>query len=192
MERNRRVWTAILIIGIIAVIGTTVAFALLSTTLNITGTGEVSPATWDIKFQNLSGPTITGKAEVLTEPKLSDTIIEKYDIRLVAPGDSITYTFDVQNAGDLNAEIGSFIKANTPSCISTNGDIEDEVLTCENLIYTLTYTNGGNTVGVGDTLAAHQSKNLTLKIEYPSTATSLPKDSVKITDLEITILYNQD
>jgi len=193
MEKNRNMWLAIIMIGLVAIVGTSVAFASLSTQLNITGTGEVNPANWSIKFQNLSSPTIVGGATVVTAPTLSDTTVGTFHVKLTAPGDSVTYTFDVTNNGDLDAEIGTFTKAAIPTCTGTGTSATaDEALVCNNLVYTLTYTTGGTAVGVGDTLTHGQTKNLTLKIEYPSTVASLPANTVTISNLAITIIYNQD
>ena len=183
------------IFGMIALIlgalGITVAFAAIQTTLQISGTATMNTATWDVKFQNLSAPTLTGNASVTTAQTLTSTVIGTYAVELTKPGDSVTYTFDVTNSGSLPAVIGTYTKAATPTCTGTGGNaVADAALICADLTYTLTYTSGGAAVAQGDTLAASQTKNLTLKISYDGE--DLPTDDVNITDMGITIVYVED
>ena len=176
---------------IIAIIGLSVGFAAMSTTLQINGTAEMNPATWDIRFENLSAPTITGGATVLTAPTLSNTQIGTFGISLTKPGDSVTYTFDIRNAGTINADLGS-ITPLAPTCVGTGASAAaDATLVCNNISYTLTYTAGGAAVSATDTLDAGQSRNVTLRLTYLSTATQLPNALVNINNLGITLVYVQ-
>ena len=43
----------------------------MSQELDINGVAEVAPATWKIKFKDLSAPTITGDAVVTTAPTIT-------------------------------------------------------------------------------------------------------------------------
>jgi len=176
---------------IIAIIGLSVGFAAMSTSLQIDGTARMNPASWEIKFENLSAPTITGDATVITAPTLSDTAIQTFAVSLTKPGDSITYTFDVNNIGSINAILGTFTKANTPTCTGTGATATaDATIVCDNLVYTLTYSGGG-VVGANDTLTAGQTRTMVLRIEYPATATQLPQNVVNISNMGITLLYIQ-
>jgi len=176
----------------IAIIGLSVGFAAMSTNLQITGTARMDPANWEVKFANLSTPIITGDATVITAPTLTDTNIGTYQVELTKPGDSITYTFDVTNTGTINARITTFTMPN-PTCTGTGTSATaDATIVCNNLVYTLTYTANGATVGLNDILPAGQTRNMTLRISYPSTVSVLPNNLVNITDLGITIVYMQD
>jgi hypothetical protein len=176
---------------ILGAIGITVAFAAIQTTLNIQGTATINTATWDVKFQNLSAPVLTGNASVTTAPTLINTLIGTYAVQLTKPGDSVAYTFDVTNTGSLDALIGTYAKASSPSCTGTGANaVADASLVCGNLTYTLKYTSGGTNVAQSDTLAAGQTKNLTLKLSYDGG--NLPTDDVNITDLDISIVYVED
>ena len=59
----------------------------------------------------------------------------------------------------------------------------------DGLTYTLTYTDGGQTVSQGDVLNNGETKNMTLKLAYDSD--KLPSDDVTISDLGITLNYVQ-
>lgn len=194
MEKSRTTNLLILTALLLSVVGITVGYAALQTTLDIQGTATMQTATWDIAFDNLSAPQFTGAASEVTAPTLSDTLVGTYDVIVTKPGDSITYTFDVTNSGDLDAIIGTFTKAANPTCTGVSvvpgQAVIDAALVCANLTYTLTYTVGGATVNVGDTLTAGQTKNLTLALAYGGS--SLPTDDVNITGLNISMIYIED
>ena len=199
MEKDRSTRVIAMVALLIAIVGVSIGFAAMSTQLNISGTAEVNPASWNIKFANLSGPNLTGAATESTAPTIngtSSTNISTFALNLTKPGDSVTYTFDIQNTGTLNAVLDTLTKAVTPTCTDsgTLNDTpaqKDATVVCSNIAYTLKYTSGGATVAQDDTLAAGQSRNVTLKLEYLSSASEVPLDSVSITDLGITLLYVQ-
>ena len=197
MEKQRNTKILSIVALLVAVVGLTVAFAAMSRTLTINGTATMQTATWDIHFENLTEAK-TGKAVINTSAQIVEnngvamSKIGDYQVTLTRPGDSVTYTFDVVNAGDINATLGSLTKT-APICTSAAAaPVEaDATLVCGNLTYTLTYTNGGAEVKATDTLNGGETKNLTLKLEYNSTAETLPTNDVNITGLGIEMLYNQ-
>ena len=65
MEKERSVKILIISILFMLIAGLTVAFAALSTTLNIKGTAYLDAAKWGIKFENLSEPVKVGNASVV-------------------------------------------------------------------------------------------------------------------------------
>lgn len=189
---NERKTRAIAIVALlIAIVGVSVGFAAMSTTLRINGSATMDTAHWKIRFKNLSNPTIAGQAAVLQAPQLSDTVIETYSVKLTRPGDSVTYTFDVTNEStDMDAIIGTFTKPNPICTGSGTKKDDDESIVCGNLVYTLKYTNGGALVKKDDTLNAGETKNLTLTIGYEGN--TLPTNDVEITGLNIAIVYDQN
>ena len=181
MEKERKIKVLSVAALLVAVLGLTVAFAALSQTLTINGSATVNTASWDIHFKNLSSPTLTGAAEVTTAPAIDTkgTTIGDYALKLTKPGDSVTYTFDVENKGTINAKISELVKAAKPTCTGTGAAATaDAKIICDGLTYTLTYTDGGAAVAKEDTLNANQTKNLTLKLAFESD--SLPADDVSI------------
>ena len=64
MEKERRIKVLSLVALIVAVLGLTVAFAALSQTLTINGTASINSASWDVHFENLTGPDLTGEGKV--------------------------------------------------------------------------------------------------------------------------------
>ena len=55
---------------LVVITGLTVAFAALSTTLNINGTAYLDAAKWGIKFKNLSEPVKVGTATTTGAAKI--------------------------------------------------------------------------------------------------------------------------
>ena len=190
-KRNNGIMIGIIAM-MVAIIGTGVAFAALSQTLTINGSAKVDPAKWDVHFSTLSAVEKTGGAEIVTAPVLSATSIGTFDVKLTKPGDSIAYTFYVENTGTLDAKIGTFTKAAKPTCVGTGANAADDAdLVCDNLTYTLTYITGGTAVGANDTLlkGAENKKQMQLKLTYDASATELPAETVTISDLGITMVY---
>jgi len=192
---NNNNFKTIMIVAVIALIAFVgVGYAAFQRELKINGEGTVKSSSWKIKFANLSEANLTGKAEEITKPTISnnDTHIGNYAVNLTAPGDSMYYTFDVVNAGTFDAEISS-ITLNKPSCAGNGANgTTDATNVCANLTYKLTYADGTE-VAQGNTLNAGETKNMKLALTYSSTVTEdkLPKDDVTISNLEITIIYAQ-
>ncbi|MCL2383484.1 MAG: hypothetical protein FWC79_04975 [Oscillospiraceae bacterium] len=192
-QRTRKVFVIIALLLIVA--GVTVAFAALSTTLNIDGTGLIQAESWEVRYENLRSPaTVTGEAVVETMPTLTATSVTGFHARLSRPGDSVRIVFDVTNAGTIPAEIGTLTKEGitfTGLATDVTDRAADEALMAANVTYTLTYTDGA-AVAVGDTLTAGQTRELWLTLSFNSTASALPTDDVEIGGLGITTIYVQD
>ena len=156
MKKERRTKALAVVVLLIVVAGLTVAFAALSTTLNINGTAYLDAAKWGIKFENLSSPTKIGSATTTGTAKIEEAksaSITGINVGLSTPGDKVTYTVDLVNEGTINAKIDN---------------IEKTVLTSEQQRY-LTFKvtdKNGNEVSEGDVLSAGETRNLTITIEF--------------------------
>ena len=172
MEKERSVKLLIISILFMLIAGLTVAFAALSTTLNINGTAYLDAAKWGIRFENLSSPTKIGSAITTGTAKIEETKaaeITGINVGLSTPGDKVTYTVDLVNKGTINAKIDN---------------IEKTVLTSEQQKY-LTFKvtdKSGNEVSKGDILSAGETRNLTITIEFIKDLTKedLPKQTSTI------------
>lgn len=193
MEKERKIKTLSIIALIVAVLGLTVAFAALSTTLNITGTAKVPNETtsWDIHFDNLNTELI-GEGKVTTAPTVSATEIKGYEVSILKPGDGAKFTFDVVNSGKIDATLSSITELK-PVCTVTNPESSAEAdKVCADLTYTLTYTDSGDAVAANDVLNKGTTKNLTLTLVYNNNvSTTLPSDDVTIEGLAISLIYTQ-
>ena len=198
MEKERGAKVIAIVALLIAVVGLTVGYAAYSSTLTINGTATVDPASWKVNFGYKTGDSLTGKttgyATENTAPKLADTTISGFDVTLKAPGDSVTYNFLIKNSGTLNAKLANFTMG-TLTCAPNEGSNisqEDATKLCGELKYTLTYAGaGGSTITTGEILNPNNSKELELKLEWPSASTLSVSDDVKVTIGTTTFVYQQ-
>lgn len=196
MEKERGAKVIAIVALLIAVVGLTVGYAAYSSTLNINGTANVDPASWKVNFGYKTGDsltgTTTGHATETTAPTLADTTISGFDVTLKAPGDSVTYNFLIKNSGTLNAKLASFTMGTLTCAPNASGSISQEDATnlCGELKYTLTYADG-STITTDTTLDAGDSKELVLKLEWPSASTLSVSDDVKVTIGTTTFVYQQ-
>lgn len=191
MEKERGFRIIAVIALMVAVVGLTVGYAAYSSTLKITGAASVDPSSWNVKFAYKTGSSlvaaVTGKATMETEATLSDTQVSGFKATLKAPGDSITYNFVVTNTGSLDAVLSTFTMGNI-SCAPAAGSTaktDEATAICNELSYTLTGVNANETLAAGD------SKDLTLKLEWASTGTAVASDDIAITVGETTLIYTQ-
>ena len=182
MEKERKVKKLALVAVIVAVLGMTIAFAALSQTLTIKGTGKVDTATWNIHFKNLQFLNKTTNASVNGTPELSEdeVTISNINVTLKQPGDYVTYTVDIKNDGNINAEIQSI---DMPTLTS----VQSELFT-----FTAVYTGTTDKVSVGDTLYEGQTRNVTLTFKYKDiTDSSLLPEKAEEISLTYSIHYVQ-
>ncbi len=192
-DRNLKVLAVIAIT--LAVGALSVGFAAFSRTLNISNvTATVQSASWDISFTNLDTVATTGTATANNPTFTSGaTSISDIAIGLTTPGDSVTYTFDVENAGDFDATAQT-ITLGTPVC-AVAGDTThvDAVNVCSNLTYSLTYADDSE-ISAEASLNSGVVKTLKLTLVYnaDTTADELPENTVNITGLDSSIIYVQN
>ncbi|MFR5756405.1 MAG: hypothetical protein ACLUD7_03110 [Lachnospiraceae bacterium] len=156
MEKERRTKALVVVVLLIVVAGLTVAFAALSTTLNINGTAYLDAAKWGIRFENLSSPTKIGSATTTGTAKIEESKsveINGINVSLSTPGDKVTYTVDLVNKGTINAKIDKIEKTKLTSgqqkCLTFKVTDKD-----------------GIEVSEGDILSAGETRSLTITIEF--------------------------
>ena len=155
MEKERTK-ALVIVVMLIVVAGLTVAFASLSSVLNIKGTAYLDAAKWGIKFKNLSEPVSVGTATTKGTAKIEETKaaeITGINVSLSTPGDKVVYTVDLVNEGTINAKIDN---------------IEKTLLTEEQQKYlTFKVTDKDyNEIKEGDILSSGETKKLIITIEF--------------------------
>ena len=150
-KRNKTFIILLLLVGAVATLS--IAYAILSTTLNISGNSEINASTWGFTLvgnktdESIPEYETTGTA-ITTEPTYSNTTMS-YSLTLTKPGDSVTYYFRIKNNGTLPGEIESILHS-TPTCTSESGNTSDEELVCKNLIYEVVHLTGENNDGIAE------------------------------------------
>ena len=178
---------ALLIALVISLGVITVAFAALSTNLNIKASAKVANSKWDIHFENLTlvENTVNNTGTVITPARIANnTQITGLVADLKKPGDSVSYTFDIVNDGDIGAKITTIL-ITPPSC-GTNTDA------CQKLQYSVKYTTSGVAPAIGNTLNKKSRVNATLTLKYKDNDPLSTPNDVSASGLEIEILYGQN
>ena len=156
MSKEGRTKALVIVVLLIVVAGLTVAFASLSSVLNINGSAYLNAAKWGIKFESLSEPVKVGTATTTGTAKIEETKsaeITGINVGLSVPGDKVVYTVDLVNEGTINAKIDK---------------IEKTELTEEQQRYlTFKVTDKDyNEISEGDILSKGETKRLIITIEF--------------------------
>ena len=121
---NNKVKNILLLVLAIGLIAMTGAYALLSQNLSIRSTGTLKGASWDIHIEDLTGPsykvgssastselsgaTATDAVNVIKTPTAKTTSLSGFVVQFTKPNASVSYTFDLVNAGTLDAKLDSY------------------------------------------------------------------------------------
>ena len=133
------------------IIGLSIGFAYLSTSLNVLGTTTVSRASWDVHFENVQVSEGSVYAE---EPEIDENeTTVSYNVHLDLPGDFYEFTVDAVNDGTIDAMIETF----------SNTEISSRV--AQYLTYSVTYSDGGE-IAQKDVLDAKSSTTYKIRVEY--------------------------
>lgn len=145
---------------------TGIVYAALSTSLNISGTTSVTGGGWNFEVSSVGtnfSAKKTGRALYHSLPTISGTSLINYDVSLVMPGDSVSFSFKLENLGTISGAIDSIVYG-TPTCTSSTGNTADASLVCDNLEYSLTYLDG-NQININDVI--YNSNNCSSDWGYP-------------------------
>ena len=132
-----------------------IGYAVLSQTLNITGTANMR-GTWDIKITDISEASRTGRADPGTPTISSSGVSASFEANLWMPGDSITYNITVNNNGNIDAALKELV----PSV--------------ENGVQQVKFSN--NAVQ-GKVLRQNESYTFQVSVVFDENATEIPQDS---------------
>ena len=175
----------------LAVLGISIGFAAMSTTLQIQGTAKVVPATWDIKFTANEFDDNDTDASATGTPEMTDTRFTGYEITLTKPGDKGTYLVTVTNNGTIDAKVGTVTLGS--GALTMTGDAADVAKLTGHINYTVTWADGSE-IATNDALphtAGSNTKQIKIEVEYDPEATELPENPVTISGRDLTVVFNQ-
>ena len=93
---------------ILIILGLTIGFAALTTTLKINGSAAITKNTWNIYWDNVANEKgVTPEAETKIGPdedEVADSLVE-FQVTFDKPGDYYEFTVDAVNAGTIDAEL---------------------------------------------------------------------------------------
>ncbi len=196
MEKSKNYIVFGILALVVSLVAVSLAYAGFTQTLNINGSGTVKSVKWDVHFANLGNGVTTGTGSVVTAPtiKTGSTSIGDYVVQLASPGDSVSFSFDVVNAGNFAAKL-SGLTIGSPSCSSSNPS--EATTVCGNLTYKLYDTTSNTEITAADNavIAAKTGvRHLKIVLTYKSTTTAaqLPTADVTVSGLGVSLTYTQD
>ena len=182
-KKQRKIYLYLLI-----VLGLTIGFALLSTTLFINGTASIKSNTWNIHWDESSIDVAQGSVsattpEVTTTTSTDDTL--SFEVQLDLPGDFYEFEIDAVNDGSIDGALDTMV--------TKIYDSNDQELTGNNipsyLLYSVTYDDD-TTPSDGDVLAHGQSQTYKIRVEFDEDWTEeIASDEVY--QIKVTIPYVQ-
>ena len=187
ISKNKKI-TLIIVFLSVALVSLTIGYALMSSNLKINTTGMVTPASWRIHFID-SSSTTQGSATVSGLPEKTDTTELSYNCTLTKPGDQCKVDATIKNDGDINAKLALITKLD-PTYTGTD---EDVALMKENTVYQVKYNNidSSTILSKNPTLTPGSEATVTIVFGYKREATTLPSNTISVSNLGVQLLYEQ-
>lgn len=153
---------------LLLILGISVGYAALSSTLNISGSSQIGNVTWDIHWNNvvikngsITGDQVTSPATIIGA---NSTEIE-YSITFDKPGEFYEFNVDAVNAGSIDAMIETISKKVFEADGATETTLPDY------LEYTVTYGDN-KALAVKHLLPAHETETYKVRIQYKKDITT--------------------
>ena len=179
MRRRNRKGRYTLAILLLLVVGISIGYSALTSSLDITGTTTINKSSWDIHFDNLTTTSGGVVAEKEAQVDTTKTVID-YTITLSEPGDFYEFTVDIVNNGSIDAMIDEVLNT---------GLTEEQA---NYIDYTIKYESGIS-LGEKDNLKANSIRTAKVKVKYRDDiiANDLPTKNQTIS-LTFKVTYIQD
>jgi len=175
--QDRKTLYLVLCIAVVSVFTLSIAYAAMSTVLEIHGNSEVVASSWDIHLENVKVKSGSVSANA---PVISGNSTLAFDVELNMPGEFYEFTVDVVNEGSIDAMIDSVVK--TPELTTEQAKY---------IKYEITYENG-ESLSTKQTLKKGTATPIKVRLEYRRdiVASDLPS-SVTELSLKLTLVYVQ-
>ena len=175
--QDRKTLYLVLCIAVVSVFTLSIAYAAMSTVLEIHGNSEVVASSWNIHLENVKVKSGSVSANA---PSISGTSSVGFDVELNMPGEFYEFTVDVVNEGSIDAMIDSVVK--TPELTSEQAKY---------IKYEITYANG-ESISTNQTLKKGTSTPIKVRVEYRKdiVASDLPSSATELS-LKLTLVYVQ-
>ena len=177
MSRVNRKLQLVILLVLVCLVGTmSIAYAVLSTTLNINGTAQVQDASWNVHFSNIQ----VNPYSVEINPVITDNNKVNFSADLTTPGEFYKFTVDIVNEGSIDAMIESVAKVPELS-------VEQK----KYLRYEVEYVDG-TSINDSQLLKSGETKTISVLFSYRNDipVSDLPSTETDF-DLEIVLVYVQ-
>jgi len=198
MKNERKSLFVIVTILAVAVLGLSIAYAALSTTLTARlGTVTQSQQLWAVGFQEgtVAGTPSNSQGSSTSDITCSNATVTTSQasvsgaIVLGKPGDTCTYQLKIQNTGTIDAKLSTIVGTHPQGASSCTGTGASMV--CGDLTYKLTTDAAGQTVLTDNRLLEKSTGELTVYLIATYSGTTVSGDDVTHTGVEFTLTYNQ-
>lgn len=180
MKNNKNSRTSYVVIALlILVVGISIGYAALSTTLNINGSSTIGKASWDVHFANIIESD--GSVEATTPASITagNPTEVTYNVTLAKPGDYYEFSVDVVNAGTLPAKISA-----TPTLTGVSA-AQDVYIN-----YSVKWSDTDAMPAANDLLTANGGKKTAIvRIEYDS---NISADQLPTTGETLTLSFSMN
>ena len=191
--RNKQKFSVMLSAMLVLLVGLSIAYAALSTTLNVTvnSVGSQGGMSWNVGFTGSSAtPTLLGTSATgrsCGTATITTTAVTIADTTLSKPGDGCRYSLTIKNSGTISAALTSITptEPNGITCETKSGGL----MVCGNITYKLATNTQGTVLTSGSTLAPNATLPVYLIMEY--TGTSLAGETIVHSGAKFSILYSQ-
>ena len=205
---SRKQLLYILFFSVFCVLGLTVAYAALSTSLNISGSANVNQSSWGITieeyplsdyFIDINGVDhcnsqsyftcdnnafIWANAKVEQFPTIAGTSLRNFSLSVSIPDDTVTLLYKVTNSGTIPAKLDSINKY-TPTYSSSKNNSADVLWAQNNVVFIFDLAQDGTEVKSlveGDIVCPGDTRTLALTLDIPTDVTTIPTGSVTISN----------
>ena len=177
-NKNKKKLNYMILIIMILVIS--IGYAVLSTNLNIIGTGTINNPTWDIHWENVSVKTGSVSASTPTIDTAKTTV--NYSVTFTIPGEYYEFTVDAVNAGTIDGMVS----------VVSNKLNGTEITTLPNYLeYKVSYEDGID-IAPNHLLAANTSEKYKVHVGYKKDISSTDIPSTPQTlNLSFSVTYVQ-
>ena len=183
-KRNIRKKKNNLLLLILLVLGISVGYAFISSTISINGIAGINNSVFDIHWENVvpnSASTVTAETPGISEHATKVS----FSVNLALPGDFYEFDVDAKNDGDW---AGTITKID-PNIYKVVEDGEDD--TVPSYIKTSIVYKGTNIEPqLGDILYAGEKQTYTIRVEFDREAEEVPDEDFTI-KVEEDITYSQ-
>lgn len=194
---RRRNLQIILVGAVLMIVGISVAFAAMSTALQITTNSVVQQTnSWNIGF--VTG-TVTGTAggTSATGRSCGNATVTASSVSVAAtnlskPDDSCTYTLQIKNNGTIAGTLANIQPTNPTGTNVTCGTSSGATMVCGNITYKLTTDAAGSTAlntTTNATLSASATRTIYLVVKFTGTAPT--SSQITQSGAKFTLTYNQ-
>ncbi len=189
---NKYLYVLTLILAV-AVVGLSVAYAALSSTLTASfNTVSQGVASWDVGFQTGSVTAVAGGTSdvgrVCGTATVTKATVTIADTTLSKPGDSCRYDLVVKNLGSISAKLAEINFTKPDNTCTTTGT----TMVCDDITYKLTTDQAGNTpLAINSVLAASTgSQPVYLTVMYSGLDVAASASSLSTGGFSL--IYNQN